>query len=284
MDIKDIIEKEFGLMVHSVIILGEGLDSIAYLVNNEYIFKQSKHNAARINLKKEIQVLNYLKGKITLQIPDIEYYSEKYSVCGYKEIKGNKLTPGIYKNLSDDEKDMLAQNIALFLRELHSIALPDIEGLETDIMDDYCSDYDALRETIYDKIPDKSKEYIDSLYKKILNDERISQYVKGICHNDLSCNHIIMQNNRVVGIIDFGDVAITDIDRDFIYLLEDSSEEIGRDFGMEVLKYYNHHNIDIPILKANLNEEYYPVEQILGGQAMNLDDMYNKGLDKIKNV
>ena len=85
-----------------------------------------------------------------------------------------------------------------------------------------------------------------------------------------------MQNNRVVGIIDFGDVAITDI--------EDSSEEIGRDFGMEVLKYYNHHNIDIPILKANLNEEYYPVEQILGGQAMNLDDMYNKGLDKIKNV
>ena len=37
MDIKEIIEKEFGLVVQSVIILGEGLDSIAYLVNNEYI-------------------------------------------------------------------------------------------------------------------------------------------------------------------------------------------------------------------------------------------------------
>ncbi len=75
----------------------------------------------------------------------------------FLDIKGNKLTPGIYKNLSDGEKDMLAQNIALFLRELHSIALPDIEGLESDIMDDYRGDYDALRETIYDKIPDKSK-------------------------------------------------------------------------------------------------------------------------------
>lgn len=185
---KDIIEKEFGLIVHNIIILGEGYDSIAYLVNNEYIFKQSKHNIAKINLKREIQVLNYLKGKITLQIPNIEYYSEKYSVCGYKEIKGNKLTPSIYRNLSGDEKDMLAQDIALFLRELHSITLPDIEGLESDIMDDYCSDYDTLRETIYDKIPDKSKEYIDSLYKRILNDKRISQYVKAICHNDLSCN------------------------------------------------------------------------------------------------
>lgn len=284
MDMKDVIEKEFGLTVHSIIILGEGLDSIAYLVNNEYIFKQSKHNVARISLKREIQVLIYLKGKITLQIPDIEYYSEKYSVCGYKEIKGDKLTPSTYKNLSANEKDLLAQDIALFLRELHSIALPDIEGWESDIMDDYCSDYDALRETIYDKIPDKSKEYIDNLYKRILNDKRISQYVKAICHNDLSCDHIIMQNNRVVGIIDFGDAAITDIDRDFIYLLEDSSEEIGRDFGTEVLKYYSHHNIDIPILKADLNEEYYPIEQILGGQAMNLADMYNKGLDKIKNV
>ena len=284
MDIKGIIEKEFGLTVKSVIVIGEGLDSIAYVVNNEYIFKQSKHNAARINLKREVQLLNYLNGKITLQIPDIEYYSERYSVCGYKEIKGNKLTPSIYRNLRDDEKDMLAQNIALFLRELHSIDLPDIEEFESDIMDDYCSDYDALREMIYDKIPDKSKEYIDSLYKRIFDDKRISQYDKAICHNDLSCNHIIMQNNRVVGIIDFGDAAITDIDRDFIYLLEDSSEEIGRDFGTEVLKYYNHHNIDIPILKANLNEEYYPIEQILGGQAMNLADMYNKGLNKIKNV
>ena len=72
MDIKEIIESEFGLIVHDIFILGQGLDSIAYLINNEYIFKQSKHDEARINLKKEIRVLNYLKGKITLQIPDIK--------------------------------------------------------------------------------------------------------------------------------------------------------------------------------------------------------------------
>lgn len=284
MNIKDIIESEFGLIVHNVIILGQGLDSIAYLVNNEYIFKQSKHDEAKINLKKEIQILNYLKGKTTLQIPDIEYYSEEYNVCGYKEIKGNKLTHSIYKSMSDDEKDMLAQDIAMFLRKMHSIPLPDVYGSELNIIDDYSSDYDALRETIYDKIPDKSKEYIDNLYKRILNDERISQYDKALCHNDLSCNHIIIQNNKAVGIIDFGDATITDRDKDFIYLLEDSSEKIGRDFGIKVLEYYNHPNIDIPIFKANLNDEYYPIEQILGGQAMGLNDMYNKGLNKIINI
>ncbi len=234
MDMKDIIEQEFDLIVQSVIILGQGLDSVAYLVNNEYVFKQSKHAGARINLRREVRVLNYLKGKTTLQIPDIEYYSEKYSVCGYKKIKGSRLTPDVYKNLSDDEKDMLAQDIALFLRELHSIALPAVDGLELDIVDDYCSDYAALRETVYDKIPDKSKEYIKGLYKRVLNDERIVQYVKVLCHNDLSCSHIIMQHNRAVGVIDFGDAAITDRDRDFIYLLEDSSEEIGRNLKKKI--------------------------------------------------
>ena len=269
MDIKEIIESEFGLIVHDFFVLGQGLDSIAYLVNYEYIFKQSKHDEARTNLKKEIQVLNYLKGKVTLQIPDIEYYSEEYGICGYKEIKGEKLTPVIYENMSDDEKDRLAQNIALFLREMHSIPLPDIDGLELNVIDDYKCDHDTLREMIYNKIPDRSKEYIDDLYKRILYDERISQYDKALCHNDLSCNHIIIQNKSIVGIIDFGDVAITDRDKDFIYLLEDSIEEIGREFGLRVLEYYNHPNKDIAILKANLNDEYYPIEQILGDRQKN---------------
>ncbi len=284
MDMKEIIESEFSVMVHDIFVLGQGLDSIAYLVNHEYIFKQSKHHESRLNLKKEIQVLNYLKGKVTLQIPDIEYYSEEYGVCGYREIRGEKLTPTIYKNMSDDEKDKLVQDIALFLREMHSLPLPDIDELELNVMNDYKSDYKTLREIIYDKIPDSSKKYIDDLYKRILNDERISKYVKAICHNDLSCNHIMLHNNKVIGIIDFGDAAITDRDKDFIYLLEDSSEEIGREFGLRVLEYYNHPNKDIAILKANLNDEYYPIEQILGGQAKELENMYTAGLNKIINI
>ena len=185
--------------------------------------------------------------------------------------------------MTDDEKDKLVQDIALFLKEMHSIALPIIDELEWNVIDAYKSDYDTLKEMIYDKIPDKSKEYIEDLYKRILNDERISQYVKTLCHNDLSCNHIIIQNNRAVGIIDFGDAAITDRDKDFIYLLEESSEEIGREFGLRVLESYNHPNIDIAILKADLNEEYYPIDQILGGKAKELVNMYNAGLNKIIN-
>ena len=72
-----IIENEFGITIFNIEVLGQGLDSIAYRVNDEYIFRQSKYDEVRINLRKEVQVLNYLKGKITLKIPEIKYYNEK---------------------------------------------------------------------------------------------------------------------------------------------------------------------------------------------------------------
>ena len=171
MKINEIIENEFGLKVESISILGEGLDSIAYLVNNEYIFKMSKHEEARRNLKKEIKVLNYLRNKLSLQIPVIEFYSEKYSLCGYKEIKGTILTPDIYNNMTDSEKEKLAQDIAIFLKELHSLSLPDIEDLELDVFEDYQSDYESLKKMIYDELPDNVKKYIDNLFIRIFNDE-----------------------------------------------------------------------------------------------------------------
>lgn len=49
MEMKEVIESEFGLIIHDIFVLGQGLDSIAYLVNDEYIFKQSKHDGARNN-------------------------------------------------------------------------------------------------------------------------------------------------------------------------------------------------------------------------------------------
>lgn len=50
-------------------------------------------------------------------------------------------------------------------------------------------------------------------------------------------------NNRLTGIIDFGDSGIIDEYCDFIYLLEDSEEEIGTNFGEDILRMYG--NIDI---------------------------------------
>ena len=76
---------------------------------------------------------------------------------------------------------------------------------------------------------------------------------------------LIDNNKKLVGIIDFGDSGIIDEYCDFIYLLEDSEEEIGKDFGEDILQLYG----DIDINKAkeyqDIVEMYYPIETIIYG-------------------
>ena len=60
---------------------------------------------------------------------------------------------------------------------------------------------------------------------------------KVLCHSDLSCNHILVKDNKLSGIIDFGDVAITDADKDFVYLLEQCDEEMFNE-GLHKIKQF----------------------------------------------
>ena len=266
MNIKKVIEKEFNIKVNEMKKIGEGLESEAFLVNNTYIFKHSKHNEAFKSMEKEIQVLNYLNSKISTNIPKIEFYSPKYHISSYKLVEGKILTPELFNSFTATEQENLAKDIALFIKEMHALKLPDIKDLEINVLEDYKSDYDYLKENIYPLLPIESQNYLDNLYKSILNNENMINYKKVLCHNDLSCNHILVKDNKLSGIIDFGDVAITDADKDFVYLLEQSDEEIGREFGLKVLKYYNQTSVESAVWKSDLNDMYYPIEQTICGK------------------
>ena len=69
-----------------------------------------------------------------------------------------------------------------------------------------------------------------------------------------------------------------------MFICLNSEEEIGRKFGLKVLEYYKHPNKEIAILKADLNDEYYPIELILGGEAKGMKDMIDEGLEKLENL
>ena len=88
---------------------------------------------------------------------------------------------------------------------------------------------------------------------------------------------LIDNNKKLVGIIDLGDSGIIDEYCDFIYLLEDSEEEIGKDFGEDILQLYG----DIDINKAkeyqDIVEMYYPIEMIIYGIKNNRDDFIKRG-------
>ncbi len=281
MKIENLIKSKFDLEVANIKIIGEGYDSKAYLINDEYIFKLKISSNQKKGYKKEKAVLDFLNRnlKTTIKIPQIEfiYIDNELSIMGYKKINGTFLTPDIYKEMNVKQQEILKKDIAKFLKDMHNLDYDEIKEYVIDNKQNCLEEYDLLQKTIYNDLTEKEKKYIEKFFER-LNNTTIFDDKKCLCHNDFSCNHLLIDNNKkLVGIIDFGDSGIIDEYCDFIYLLEDSEEEIGKDFGEDILQLYG----DIDINKAkeyqDIVEMYYPIETIIYGIKNNRDDFIKKG-------
>ena len=285
MDVRKIFEEKFSVSIESIRQIGKGYDSKAYLVNDEYIFKIKFSANKKKGYEKEKAIYDFLNRNLNtdIKIPNVEYsyISDEISILGYKEIKGKFLNPKLYSTLSQEEKNQLKKDIANFLRLMHDLDYSEISSYTVDNKQNVLEEYQLLRDTIYDSLTDIEKQYIESFMQR-LNSTDIFDGKKCLCHNDFSCNHLLLDdNNRLCGIIDFGDSGIIDEYCDFIYLLEDSEEELGHGFGEDVLKLYG--SIDIEKAKEyqDIVEQYYPIETIIYGIKNNKQDFVDKGRKKI---
>ena len=287
MDIKNILEKKFNIEINSLDLIGEGYDSKAYLVNGEYIFKVKYSANKKKGYEKEKSTYDFLNQNLVtnIKVPNIEYsyISDEISILGYKQIKGTFLTPEIYSTMSTEEQELLKKDIAYFLRQMHDLDYTDINSYAIDNKQNVLEEYQLLKTTIYNSLTDIEKQYIENFMQR-LNSTTIFDGKKCLCHNDFSSNHLLLdENNRLCGIIDFGDSGIIDEYCDFIYLLEDSEEEIGPNFGEDILRLYG--NIDIEKAKEyqDVVEQYYPIETIVYGIKNNRPDFIEKGRKEIYN-
>lgn len=279
--IEELIKNKFDLEVKSATLIGEGYDSKAYLINDEYIFKIKISANEKKGYKKEKAVLDFLNKnlKTDIKIPKIDYayITDELSIMGYKKIDGKFLNPQIYNEMNEQEKQILKLDIAKFLKDMHNLDFSEIKNYTINNKQNCLEDFALLKKTIYQDLTEKEKNYIENFFERLKN-TTIFDDKKCLCHNDFSCNHLLLdENKRLVGIIDFGDSGIIDEYCDFIYLLEDSNEELGKDFGEDILKLYG----DIDIRKAEeyqyIVEEYYPIETIVYGIKNNRKDFVEKG-------
>lgn len=199
---KDIISK--SIRVKSIEFIGCGNDSEAFCVNNEMVMKLPKHRKASDRLKVEIQVLQGLKQKVPLDIPNVLFNGtfsaghEEFVYFVSKRLNGKNLSKAEFLMLDERTLFQNAEIIAKFLYYLHN---------EKDIF------------------PIKRKDLV-------------------LLHGDFSLNHILFNNeNMVCGILDFADSRVGKSKSDFSYLLDDKDdEEFGTNFGKTVLSIYESYN------------------------------------------
>ena len=213
------------------------------------------------------------------------YQSDQFNIMKY--INGERITYEQYHKLSEKEKDALAYDEATFLKELHSIAIDCSADLFSDVQeskqDKYLKDKELLIGILKKEqlLTADIQEHIELIYSNILNNTVLFEYTPCLVHNDFSASNMIFRYNRLLGVIDFGDFIVSDPDNDFLCLLDCSTDDFGKDFGRRVLRYYQHKNPELAERKAEFNDVYWAIDQIIYGYERSDRKMLIKGVSEL---
>lgn len=205
------------LRVDTIRLFGQGFDNFAFLVNEKYIFRFPKTDEANQLLNDENRVLPYLKDLISLQIPYILFQGSPtenypYRFHGYEMVQGKS---AYQVALSEKELKDSLPTLAHFLVKLHGIKASHAQML-------------GAQHQLYDEIT--IQRVIESLRKRVrciqkkrivqLDDRfilrsieqskniRISHDKDCLVHGDLDIRHLLFQNKKLIGVIDWGDIGI----------------------------------------------------------------------------
>lgn len=277
---------EANLKVNSLNRIGAGDDSEVYLCNEEYIIKVPKRENVNRAQEKEFALYDFLsRCNLPFETPKPILSGENFKVTTY--IKGQHLSYDDYQSLSEKERDLLAMDEANFLKALHSISIdlrnPLFKGRVQDKKQEYLKDKEKLANTLREMnlLNDKVKELISSIYSKLFSCDFLFNYSPCLVHNDFSSRNMVFNNNRLVGVIDFGDFLIGDPDNDFLCLLDNSTDDFGKEFGRKVLKFYGHPQPQLAEKKAEINDSYWPIQQIILGDERDDSEMLKMGIKEL---
>ena len=227
---KETIENCFpNLNVDSICLLGEGKDNVVVSVNDDLVFRFPKGEESASMIELEAAVLPELQKRLDVPIPSPKFVGTDPSTglifAGYRWIRGVALEPEVLFDLDPQVQTSLTEQIARFLRQLHSYSVEEATKLGLRVNDfkvDYTGDLQRIRELLLPRLERRERECVERLYVEYLEDPGNFDYEPTVIHADLSPNHILYDpaTQVITGIIDFGDMVIGDPDYELTYLYE----------------------------------------------------------------
>jgi aminoglycoside 2''-phosphotransferase len=225
--------------------LGEGWNSQAFLVNEELVFRFPKRRENWEELNREIAFLEAAARDLPLAVPRYlrvvpDSIAAPHGYAVYEYLRGHALD---LQALNTASAATAAADIARFLKALHGLRpsgdlasrLPRDD--ERTVAEEYLSR--AVQEII-PKLPCSEGTALRRELEMHLHTTSNFSFRPVVLHADLSPDHILVEDDKVAAVLDFGDVNWGDPDYDFMYLFVD----VGRAFVEEVAREYGHPDLD----------------------------------------
>jgi aminoglycoside 2''-phosphotransferase len=276
------IKKNFpSLIFKKSELLTHGWNKEVIVLDDKIVFTFPKNNEAKRKFKSEVKILPILCKKIKLPIPNCEYVPSDQSFSGYRLIQGIPLTFERFRKLKTGQQNIIAKQIGEFLNQLHSFSVVKAKKNAVTLAwteKDARTYYKKQAKIVSEKLSVNDREILKNILTHFCQDQITEKFKKTLVHQDLTSDHLLLneKTKKVSGIIDFGDIQISDPAVDFSKLWE-----YGENFIDKVLKGYR-------LSDKTLKERswrwyiYQCVGNMFCGITMKRKDYWEKGYDLIK--
>lgn len=218
------------LSIENISLNDEGLNFDIVIVNNKLVFRFAKHEDAVKKLSTESRFLEGIHKYITLKVPNIFYKSQE--VVGYFMIPGVSLRKDILLGFDEKTIQFVAEQLAAFLKELHSVPVDKVLGFDIPVSDvtpkdeDWLDLYNRVQEEVFPHMMVHAREWAKNHFESFLANKSNFDYEPKLIHGDLGAYHILVdiQKKRINGIIDFSNSGLGDPARDIATLIHTYGE------------------------------------------------------------
>lgn len=254
--------------------LGKNKD--IFILDKKVVFVFPKSIDIVDSVKKESNMASHLSLGVTLSISKFKYIEESEGIFGYDYIPGGCLSAETLKGLTLDERDIVANQLSIFLNELHSFPLPISRrcGVVQSISEkEELDSMGAKVGVIKKKLKENDLVFVSNLLEVFRNEWK-ENFKFVLSHGRFNGEHILIHNNSISGIINFRNLKISDPAIDIAQLWE-----YGEDFVDSVLHGYFLNSAELK--KRSLKWYFYECIDDMYLAIMNRDeDLFQKSYDK----
>jgi aminoglycoside 2''-phosphotransferase len=202
--------------------LGRGAESVAYLVDGEWVARFPAVPAAQATLRRELALLPALRPALPLATPVFEHVGRSGTellFVAYRSISGSPLTADTFAALGPDEQDAALASLAECLRALHAfpVELAQRAGVrEERDKGAYNRRQRSLHHEVGGLLSPAEIERFDDTFTRYERNHAPDRLTPVLLHADLKPDHVIYDPvaHRVSGVLDWGDVCLGDPDFD----------------------------------------------------------------------
>jgi aminoglycoside 2''-phosphotransferase len=231
------------LQAQRAILLGEGWDSVALLVNDHLVFRCAKRPDAAVRQARETELLPLLADRLPLPVPRYTYTWTDPAwlgarIVGYPLLAGELLRPG-----RPEHEAKQATRLGAFVSALHAIPLAEaqrrgvVERDAAGLREAYARFFATVRESMLPLFAAQEQAAIVAFWSEHLEDDSCFTFTPTLVHRDLVPEHVLVDpmTGELTGVIDWGDAGIDDPAVDFAGV----RRQMGTEFARRMLAAYH---------------------------------------------